>query len=435
MNDDLRRRIKKAKRAQAKRFSSLRGGKKKCKIGKSCGATCIARHEICAVELTDSVSSALKKTFSMVSSRKIIKGDQLSTNFSKHLEENSFQVPGRSFTGKDLANMVNQAAEGLTGEARENIDKLRKFVVDDKQVLFVSTNSNDAPFKGRGIPKWVQSSKYLEMLDKSIDFVAWGKTLGIFTSWSNSFSKAMGEVEDRIRSMKMNSREYKLEQLKLMKNIKMRQKRGWKTEDQEWELEHLREKRMNAATKISSMLRNFADVVAVSPGSGASTNPGGRLILMADNKVNMDTPYSRSQKIDSARLQSRVANVIDMRGKANEFTDIATLDKDTFTFSGKRGERGNDRILMNYVHEVGHQIQFRGGVSDPPKNSPSVTRGLAPGITRYAHESKLETFAEAYVAYTFNPKALRDHDEPLYNWVKETVDKALPNAGTGEGMK
>jgi hypothetical protein len=438
MDKDLERRNRKAKQARARRSPSLSGGKKKCKIGKSCGATCIARHEICAVDLADPVSSDLAKASGKVSSGKPKENDKLSSEFSKHLEENSFTIPGRSFTHRDVANMVNQAAAGLTGEARENIDKMRQFVVRDKQVLFVSTNGGDGPFKGRGFPKWVQYEDFLKLLDKSIDFQVWGPALGLMNFFgAKSFSAHMKAYLDSemFRGAKEGLKKDKAEELKLERTIAMRRKRGWKTDDQEFLLEELKRGRRTTASLLGSRLRNYSNIIAVSPGAMGSTNPGSRMTLLADSSK--DSPYSSSQRVDSGRLQQRVSDVISRRATAKDSTDIAELDKGTFTFAGNRkGGPNNDTILMAYVHEIGHQIQFRSGKSreSPPEDSISLNRQIAPGITRYSRETKNETFAEAFVAYVFNPKALRDHDEPLYNWVRDTVEKGLLNAGTNTGV-
>lgn len=54
---------------------------------------------------------------------------------------------------------------------------------------------------------------------------------------------------------------------------------------------------------------------------------------------------------------------------------------------------------------------------------------MAKGLTEYSSVNKFEAFAEAFVAFTFNPKALKQADEPLYDWVKGSMDAALSKAG------
>lgn len=435
MDKDLARRIRKAKRAQAKRSLSLSKGKKKCNIGKSCGATCIARHEICAVEMEEGISQDLGRVSKKVGNSRNTSQpskDPLAVSFSNHFKENSFAIPGRSYTGEDLANMINQVASGLTGEARENIDKLRKFVVEDRQVLFITTHNTDKPFK-RGLPPWALSDNYLKMLDKALDFQEWSKYLYIGPVGSTFLSSGRNGLKEA-KSKRRERKRLKAKELKLLETIKTRRKKGLDTSREEYSLDLNRSIRSRDAKSFTRNLRPFSNVISFAEGANGLTYRAGRLILMADNRTIGMVPFSKSQKVDAKDLQSRISQVIERRAKATETTDIKKLDSDTYHFSGKRQEWNNGSILMTYIHEVGHQVHWRGGMPDPPSNSTSLNRSIAPGITRYSTEAPIETFAEAFVAYTLNPKALRNYDFPLYSWVKETLELALSNAGSNEGV-
>lgn len=409
MDRDLARRIRKAKRAQAKRSLSLSNGKKKCKIGKSCGATCIARHEICAVEMEEGISQDLGKVSKEVSRSKKPnqpKEDALAVSFSNHIKENSFAIPGRSVSSKDLAEMVNAAASALSGESKENMDKLRQFAIRDKQGVFISTNSDDKTLDLKSPLPWRSSKEYLENRERFLSKRAIEK---ILSSEKAAIGNAKFFLEEMEKSVKWVTD--KIEETGPQGWVKF----GYMLDEAE---KNLREARLDMV-KAENHAARF---IIPRPGISGFTTSESRAVFIMNNQN-----YSTSnQKVDGKQIQYSIAEIIGKRAKANRNSREGDLEG-TNSFHS----RSLNGLVVTYVHELGHQVHYRAGHEEPtpPSNSVSLGRSFAKGITDYSTVSGAEAFAEAFVAFVFNPSALRSHDEPLYDWVRVTFDEALSKAG------
>jgi len=84
--------------------------------------------------------------------------------------------------------------------------------------------------------------------------------------------------------------------------------------------------------------------------------------------------------------------------------------------------------LNTMIHEIGHQIHFKGNGAAPLGNQYKKLGGIN-FVTRYSMKDPQELFAESFVQYVLNPEGLEKYAPRLYNWVEETVDNALKIVG------
>ena len=80
--------------------------------------------------------------------------------------------------------------------------------------------------------------------------------------------------------------------------------------------------------------------------------------------------------------------------------------------------------LTTMIHEVGHQVHFKGSGASPLGVKFKKLGGKS-SITIYSEKDKFELFAESFAAYVMSPDKLLDDAPRLYNWVEETLNAAL----------
>jgi len=84
--------------------------------------------------------------------------------------------------------------------------------------------------------------------------------------------------------------------------------------------------------------------------------------------------------------------------------------------------------LDTMIHEIGHQIHFKGNGA-APLGSQFKKKGGINFVTEYSMKDPQELFAESFVQYVLNPEGLEKYAPRLYTWVEETVDNALKIVG------
>lgn len=88
------------------------------------------------------------------------------------------------------------------------------------------------------------------------------------------------------------------------------------------------------------------------------------------------------------------------------------------------GPVGPDQWLATSIHEVGHQVHFRGMAGTKLGNKYKGLGGEK-HVSQYAHTNEREQFAEAFVHYVLNPKGLNESHPRLYKWVEDALEEAL----------
>ena len=80
--------------------------------------------------------------------------------------------------------------------------------------------------------------------------------------------------------------------------------------------------------------------------------------------------------------------------------------------------------INTMIHEIGHQIHFK-GIGGTPLGNKFKKMGGINFVTEYSQKNPQELFAESFVQYILNPEGMEKYAPRLYNWVEETVDNAL----------
>ena len=80
------------------------------------------------------------------------------------------------------------------------------------------------------------------------------------------------------------------------------------------------------------------------------------------------------------------------------------------------------------VHEIGHQVHFKGsgaGSFASVAEEFLATGGGIPFVSTYARKNRFEQFAEAFTMYIFDPEGLQSKAPALYKWVDDNLNSAL----------
>jgi hypothetical protein len=80
--------------------------------------------------------------------------------------------------------------------------------------------------------------------------------------------------------------------------------------------------------------------------------------------------------------------------------------------------------LSTTIHEIGHQVHFRGAAGRTLGNSWKKLGGET-RVSGYSHQNEMEQFAEAWVQFILNPKGLKASHPRLYAWVADALEEAL----------
>ena len=93
------------------------------------------------------------------------------------------------------------------------------------------------------------------------------------------------------------------------------------------------------------------------------------------------------------------------------FSNSSALDQDFRWFS-------------TMIHEIGHQIHFKGTGAGTFGNKFKKLGGMK-YVTGYSRKNPRELFAESYVQYVLNPEGMQETAPRLYKWVEETIQTAM----------
>jgi len=143
------------------------------------------------------------------------------------------------------------------------------------------------------------------------------------------------------------------------------------------------------------------------------------------------TPNSTT--LNSKRVKRLVASAEDSLKQQNAYIDYykdykagTVAPKPSWNASGlgSGGALDPDQWLSTTIHEVGHQVHFRGLAGTKLANK---YKGLGGEkfVSQYAHSNEFEQFAEAFVHYVLNPKGLKASHPRLYQWVDDAMEEAL----------
>ena len=345
--------------------------------------------------------------------------DMLASGLSKHMKEYSFAMPGTTFGGEDIANMVNEAAN-LTGEAGGNVAKMQLFILKDKQGVFVGESMDQyservgargvRDFNKKDVP-WAMTPEYKETLEK----------MGLGEAF-----KKVTDAEARL------DRNKELEKGLKEKIDREKEKYGTEPKDN-WQWDMLKNTRKNIRDDkevIKDAPRRLSQFAFSDEGADGQTGSWSKNVTIADNGGAFHRGFDKSRKVNAQEVQDGIERVLRTRATLDQVEKGAERSSAAIgSFSGASDLKNrNEKVLYTYTHEVGHQMFFRAGQPAPPPDSVSLG-WKEKGITGYAATNRDELFAEAFAAYTFNPKTLKEVDPPLYAWVNSTVNTALSKAG------
>jgi len=93
-------------------------------------------------------------------------------------------------------------------------------------------------------------------------------------------------------------------------------------------------------------------------------------------------------------------------------------------FSNTRANDLSDKWFSTMIHEIGHQIHYKGSGAVALGNKFKKMGGMN-YVTGYSRKNPRELFAESFVQYVLNPEEMQKIAPRLYNWVEEITDNAL----------
>jgi Phage Mu protein F like protein len=104
-------------------------------------------------------------------------------------------------------------------------------------------------------------------------------------------------------------------------------------------------------------------------------------------------------------------------GKIGPNETFDYLVGNSYTF-GPNGEHHPGTLLLNtYIHEVGHQVQYKAARYIPGNMHSPSNIGIEETFTRYAMLNDREKFAEGFVWYTVDPETMKNQVPNYYNWI------------------
>ena len=93
-------------------------------------------------------------------------------------------------------------------------------------------------------------------------------------------------------------------------------------------------------------------------------------------------------------------------------------------FSNTHALQAPERWFSTMIHEIGHQVHFKGSGAVSLGNKYKKLGGMS-YVTGYSRKNPRELFAESFVQYVLNPEEMQKIAPRLYNWVEEITDNAL----------
>jgi hypothetical protein len=397
-------------------------GNRRCQKGKPCGATCITRIKVCRMNLARSLSDGLamasgsltdkdsQTTFPEKQEKKIeVKGatEQYQKDYLDHVERNSAGFSTATFSPRDLANHLVEASNQLEGEAKDNMRRLMEFVVKDRQVLFVSDFGE------------AKSQR---------DFTRFARLL------ESSYPSMKLEFERKVNRLRLINGDLK----RLTQEDRERVKNGE---------EPLHAQRISYAKKelqkIGKEIKEIRDKVfqpgttaPTGPNNWGYTNPKSRRVIVVDRSSNGKDKFDSGKPVDAKLIAKQMQETMEARASKSSLSPEE--QKMTYFIAGRFADGfTTNAYAYVYVHELGHQIDFRASGLSVPNDSVSQGRGPSPetnpesnrGLSKYSNLNFNEAFAEAFSAFIYNPAALRQYDEPMYELVKSNFEKAIQRAG------
>lgn len=376
--------------------------KRNCQKGRPCGFTCIDPDEICRKELGYGLSQGLTKVSTEVGKR-----DAIQSNYESHLGRNNFSLPNTAFSAKDLADAVVQASNQLQGEAKENLRKMMDFVMRDGQGTVVSKS-------------WVSYEKDAMNRGGLNSHSSWVRGPGIDRLMANTAPKFNPlSIAIRLRS---DIEKLGVSEARLLKKVEELENRGM---DAKAAKNSLLETRKEIRMKKEALRHPdyaIAKWFLAKEGVKGFTTSNHRFVTIISSD-----DFQKGKIIDASLIRENVAKVLDRRAIPKPLTQDEMIATHNIYGAFEKGNT-NERVLATYIHEIGHQIHYRSGIEDIPRQSSTKVIG----ISGYASQSHRETFAEAFVAFVFNPEALRSRDVVLYNWVKSNFETAMQRAGSSQ---
>lgn len=343
--------------------------------------------------------------------------EQFQKDFLSHVEENSAGYSNATFNSRDLANLVVQASNDLEGEAKENLKRLMQFVKRDDQVLFISSFDPPEDRKSARV-----LNRFMELLNKSTPKWASGK--------ADNYTLVIGNKIRYLMDLKREEREK-------IKEDKARLRDGLQPMWRE-RLDRIRRDVKEIGKQIKEAREKvFTRAITLPLGQGnwGYTSDGSKRVVIVDRSGLVPSErFVPGVRADAKLIAKQMEETMRFRANNQKLTDE---EQNRYKFVAGRFDEGktHNAYLYVYAHELGHQIHYRSGAKLVPEDSTTWRRGSTfphsnRGISDYSRKNHNEAFAEAFAAFIFNPKALREYDEPLYKWVKSNFEVALEKAGS-----
>jgi hypothetical protein len=121
MDTRLERRVRQAHRAQQRRGGA--GGRKRCRKGKSCGASCIGQGKVCLVDITSEISSEIGKVAREVTSR-LPKGGQRKAKVRELLSQDRVKSLDKEAVNRSIKSLTDYIKSSPANDNRANRDSL-----------------------------------------------------------------------------------------------------------------------------------------------------------------------------------------------------------------------------------------------------------------------------------------------------------------------
>lgn len=130
------------------------------------------------------------------------------------------------------------------------------------------------------------------------------------------------------------------------------------------------------------------------------------------NHVVVKTPASASfKKVEMATVSQAAADVLEAAASGNHYWSVSSR---ALTLGGDSA-----RVLVTWLHELGHQIHFWGD---------EVPLGKFGYASQYAKSTNYETFAEWFACWILAPDAVKAHNLSLYQAIVDTIKLASSDA-------
>jgi hypothetical protein len=176
----------------------------------------------------------------------------------------------------------------------------------------------------------------------------------------------------------------------------------------------------------------------VSSGADGHTIEGGGFIALKQGSHQIRIDDKAAERIRNAVRESVTA--------ASRGTPKKVAYADLWDKTGKTTWKSKEGWAATYVHEMGHQIHWAGGTTSITDYLPEALRRVAAGRgpdaiaamgelrklqwtpSQYGGTNLQERFAESFVQFVFDPEGLKRASPAAYDWVADTVAKAMKAA-------